>query len=576
MAETRITNQDTYQGVYPTVFKKIDQSDISINPFQAYKTWNIISGSSTGSMLPLIGIYSNINNLPALGTNLTYNDAVNIDGTLQTISYFSINHLFYKNKKEPSKTYGPTNLNLTKKYLFQSASILSIPQIKIGEGIKPRSFTLTGSSVSLASDLYGNVYDTVYNTSNYINYYISALVNTIQSRGIAASATTVVESVSCLEAFLNSINQIDSSSYDDSFSFVNGYTYYEGFNEYFDTTRIQYESQGVIYEPGVKTSNGSQAAIGYAAKFSGAGYIKDSLPGYYDRDHDYAISFFVSSSNSGTSNGLLIAKASSSLQPTYPFKIELSGSKQIVFSAAGSTEFKTQITSSIFVSSAWNHIVCQKSGSWLQMYVNGTLHSSTSNNLLVNTFSPFTASARIDNTSDLYIGGFNSQSSNVNAYIDEVRIFNKSLTSANISSLNNRIEGGTLLQTNVVGTVFDKQGLVVISSPDYRYHNILTTPFTSSYKSTVTIHEMNVVTRMDSGDFNMSTNLTLTRDDDSTYLPFVSSSTFAPYITTIGLYDSAGQLLAIGKLAQPIRKRNDVDMNFLIRIDLDKNITKGD
>jgi hypothetical protein len=31
-------------------------------------------------------------------------------------------------------------------------------------------------------------------------------------------------------------------------------------------------------------------------------------------------------------------------------------------------------------------------------------------------------------------------------------------------------------------------------------------------------------------------------------------------------------LLALGKLAQPIRKRMDVDMNFLIRLDLDKNI----
>ena len=577
MAQSKLQNTDNpYQGSYPSVFKKIDTTDVQINPFQSYKTWTVYSGSLTSSILPLRGVYTDVNFLPALGSSLTFNDAANIDGSLQSITYFSINHLYYKYKNQPYNTFGPTNLNRTKKYLFQSASILSIPQIKIGEGIKPRSFTFTGSAVSLASDTYGNVYDTVYDTSNYGNYYISALVNTIQSRAAATGSTTVVESVSCLEAFLNSINQIDSSSYDDSFSFVSGYTYYEGFNEYFDTTRIQYESQGVIYEPGVKTSNGSQAAIGYAAKFSGAGYIKDSLPGYYDRDHDYAISFFVSSSNTGTSNGLLIAKASSSLQPTYPFKIELSGSKQIVFSAAGSTEFKTQITSSIFVSSSWNHIVCQKSGSWLQMYVNGTLHSSTSNNLLVNTFSPFTASARIDNTSDLYIGGFNSQSSNVNAYIDEVRIFNKSLTSANISSLNNRIEGGTLLQTNVVGTVFDKQGLVVISSPDYRYHNVLTTPFTSSYKSTVTIHELNVVTRMDSGDFNMSTNLTLTRDDDSTYLPFVSSSTFAPYITTIGLYDSSGQLLAIGKLAQPIRKRNDVDMNFLIRIDLDKNITKGD
>jgi hypothetical protein len=38
------------------------------------------------------------------------------------------------------------------------------------------------------------------------------------------------------------------------------------------------------------------------------------------------------------------------------------------------------------------------------------------------------------------------------------------------------------------------------------------------------------------------------------------------------LYNEAGELLAIGKLAQPIKKRDDVDMNFLIRIDLDKNI----
>jgi hypothetical protein len=70
----------------------------------------------------------------------------------------------------------------------------------------------------------------------------------------------------------------------------------------------------------------------------------------------------------------------------------------------------------------------------------------------------------------------------------------------------------------------------------------------------------------------MSTNVSLTQDNDTTYYPFVSSSDFAPYITTIGLYDNFGQLLAIGKLAQPIKKRSDVDMNFLIRLDLDNNV----
>ena len=57
-------------------------------------------------------------------------------------------------------------------------------------------------------------------------------------------------------------------------------------------------------------------------------------------------------------------------------------------------------------------------------------------------------------------------------------------------------------------------------------------------------------------------------------LPGFLSGSMKPYITTIGLYNEAGQLLALGKLAQPIKKRSDVDMNFLIRLDLDKNITK--
>jgi len=83
---------------------------------------------------------------------------------------------------------------------------------------------------------------------------------------------------------------------------------------------------------------------------------------------------------------------------------------------------------------------------------------------------------------------------------------------------------------------------------------------------------MAVTVRIDQGDYNMSTNSSLTKDDNISYRCFVSGSDFAPYITSIGLYDQAGQLLAIGKLAQPVRKRIDVDMNFLVRIDLDRNL----
>jgi hypothetical protein len=270
---------------------------------------------------------------------------------------------------------------------------------------------------------------------------------------------------------------------------------------------------------------------------------------------------------------LIIAKVSSSISPTYPFKIELSGSNQLIFSAAGSNTLKTQITSSTSVSSSWNHVVCQKSGSSLQMYINGTLHSNASSLFLQPPNSPLTASALINNLDNLKIGGYSTNSSNVQGLIDEVRIFNKSLTTSQISALSDRSEGGTVLQTNHVGNVFSKQGLIVFSSADYRFQNLLNTPYTASYRSTKTIHELNALVQIRATECNMSTNITLTNDDNETYQSFVSSSNFAPYITTIGLYNDAGQLLAIGKLAQPIRKRNDVDLNFLMRLDLDLNVT---
>jgi len=208
----------------------------------------------------------------------------------------------------------------------------------------------------------------------------------------------------------------------------------------------------------------------------------------------------------------------------------------------------------------------------LQMYIDGVLHASQSSVLLQDIQSPFTASARIDNKQRISIGGYGVSSENLQGQLDEIRIYNKSLTSTEIGYLADRTEGGTAFQTQYVGNVFSKQGVIVFSSTDYRVHDILETPFTASYKSTITLHELNIVTRLNAGDFNVSTNASLTADDDETFYSYVTGSAFSPYITTIGLYDDAGRLLAVGKLAQPIKKRNDVDMNFLIRIDLDKGI----
>ena len=142
---TKDSREVKYKGNYPSVFKKIERSDFKKQNFVTNKLFLFNSGSSTGSALPLEARYINRNILPALGSELTYNDAANIDGSLQSVTYFSIDHLYYRRKDQPSKTFGPTDLTRTKKHLYESASVFVIPQLKIGEGIKPASFQFTGS-----------------------------------------------------------------------------------------------------------------------------------------------------------------------------------------------------------------------------------------------------------------------------------------------------------------------------------------------------------------------------------------------------------------------------------------------
>jgi hypothetical protein len=50
-------------------------------------------------------------------------------------------------------------------------------------------------------------------------------------------------------------------------------------------------------------------------------------------------------------------------------------------------------------------------------------------------------------------------------------------------------------------------------------------------------------------------------------LPFVTGSTFTPYVTTIGLYNDHNELLAVAKLAKPIMLSQNTDMTFIVKYD---------
>jgi hypothetical protein len=62
--------------------------------------------------------------------------------------------------------------------------------------------------------------------------------------------------------------------------------------------------------------------------------------------------------------------------------------------------------------------------------------------------------------------------------------------------------------------------------------------------------------------------LSAAKQTDGTLLNNLTGSEFQPYITTVGLYNDAGELIAVGKLSQPIPKSANTDMTFILRIDI--------
>ena len=96
--------------------------------------------------------------------------------------------------------------------------------------------------------------------------------------------------------------------------------------------------------------------------------------------------------------------------------------------------------------------------------------------------------------------------------------------------------------------------------------------FEFTYNSTKKIEQQSILCEIGRGEFNVSQNntLRLTGDESGHVLrDFVTGSAFRPYITSIGLYNNEGELLAIGKMGSPMKKRQDVDVTVDVRLDFE-------
>jgi hypothetical protein len=88
-----------------------------------------------------------------------------------------------------------------------------------------------------------------------------------------------------------------------------------------------------------------------------------------------------------------------------------------------------------------------------------------------------------------------------------------------------------------------------------------------SFKNKYTVYENEIVCTIDANQFNMSQNPTISTDSSGSLRDFATGSFFKPYVTTIGLYNEANELLLVAKLAQPLVMSDITDTTFIIRYD---------
>jgi hypothetical protein len=551
------------------VFKHIPSDDINLMPFTVFKNWAIDQNYLSGSTFQ----YGTKIRRAVLDEDWKIYDyphgfmtaLPNLDGSDQKTLWYNINGMYYKEQKNEFdieySDYMIRNLHAT-------ASYVQLPQQIFGEGIKLGSVRITNGITILQDDTFGNLYDTSLNTGS-----MAPVDNLISYWGFN-----------------------DKFKYQSHESFVSG--------SIRDTNkRNNLQFRNLRFLPGIQTTGAQTKPTGLKARFENNGYawIDQANDYNFKFDDDFSISLWTelpeSQSNVTYNTNWLISKQGQTLRKSrntntylitdvltnyttgkYPYSIEFYNQNTsfngLVRVSRNDINKTPTITSTTRINDGnQHHIVFNKTGSLLELWIDGVREGYTNDTTYENTH----------NDAILTIGGNGiNNNTGISGSLDEIRFYNTGLSNTQIRSLSNMdYVTGSAYNTAIVGNVFYPAGTMVISDPRPKYQNILLgnnfdyssssdDNFTINFRSTLTLYENEVVCRVEAGEFNFTSNPTIRtyNDMDSPAVKdFATSSLWYPYISTIGLYDEYGRLLAVGKTANPIPIRDDVDTTFIIRYD---------
>lgn len=523
----------------PSTTSPILPQDYTVTPFRVTPLYEVKKSDEVTTNR--YGLY--FGSPTPVSSSKAANDPKNSDGSFKHIIWKSYFNKYYRYPFDVGNNLTDSDPNVTTKYLAMSSSFISLPYTIFGEGIRKGSFKFTSGSVVLIDDGNENLIDESISTDDFY------------------SKDDIVIKWDFSDLFME---------------FRRGFGEFD--DEYFpyDTDYFANDEDSYAHECFVGETTHLQN--GTSLSFRSGSYLStvSRKELQFDQLDDFIVSMWVKPSEDGS----ILSK-----RGVYPKEVHKAGEDGIqkvnkpvsiypydIYVDSGQVHAKrsdgirTVHLSGSVEYDEWNLVTFYKYGDKVALrYRSGSAYESMveadPTGLCVNKH--YIHFGATDLNSD---DGFEGNLAQV--------IFAKTKPWGTFHPESGSVATGSYVphnypyNTNVVGNVFYKYGDVVISSHYDKYNDILDGDWSISYNGQKTIYQYECLARIRKGDFNLTTNPSARKSYKSDELINEFTASLTPYATSVGLYNDHGDLIAIGKLAQPLKMRDDVDINVLVRWDL--------
>jgi len=605
------------------VFKTFEKDDIQVRGFSANKSYDLTLSDYSASYLPDQPVLVGSNQIvPAINGyvgkadrfsefNSGSEDLNSVAAIPSRSVWDNLWHMYYRDWPNHGQVFCTSGDSREHRELYDTAYVISVPHYIYGQQLHKGSVELSFTSnapsgathtINLKDDGYGNLYNSAYATSSGNTKDLSVPPNEGTVVYLPFKDLTPYQYMpSHGKGYLN--QQLALGSIQDFSMYQNKIS----------SNRVKVIT-GSYYGTGIeftgKYGDSTTIATGSTEqKFLESWSYAKIDPDYAQNDQvdfieneDFAVCFYLkvnasqySGSNSfptstilshviktQNSESFIIGTDANDLSTgdnnsQYPFKIYFNNSNGHLCASRkdGSGNVGTCIADGDDIrDGVWRHIIFQKSGSDLDLYVNYSLNTGDHGTMV--------DSGQIRNQNPIILGGqqyslegITNPTTNTRpsefymtrpfgGQMDEFRIYSGSLSSAQINYMS--ASSGT--GQNHWGNVFYEHGQIVLTHPSSSYISKAPRTANVKFRNTTRITENLFTCEAKASEYNQTFNpSTISNHKTKELHKYTNSNTWTPYITRIGLYNDAGELLVIGSLAQPIQKMVDYDMSFVVRFD---------